>query len=130
MNNKERTYQAGPDKTRIQAVLTKAGRDQLGVGRDRENGITATDEGLTPVDIRRAGFRKLATRAIAVVAGSAVLAGTGAYVEHQVRSANQADAAQGHELYDHIQANVHNTQPIETQPTTAEVRAMGERIQP
>lgn len=133
MSKKELNHQVGPDRTRIQTILTKAGRDQLGIGRDRESGITAADEGLTPVDIRRAGFRRLARRTIIAAAVSPVVA-FGAneaanYMDQQLRSADQATTTQGGELYHSVQANEHDSQPIEDQPTTAQVRAIADRTQ-
>lgn len=133
MSKKEQHFQIGPDQNRIQAALTKAGRDRLDVGRDRVSGRSPTDEGLSAVDVRRAGLARFALRGTALVASTAVLA-AGAiegskYLDHQSRSANRVTDTQAHEAYQQIQANEHDAQPIENQPTPAEAQAGAEQTQ-
>jgi hypothetical protein len=70
-------YQVGPDKTRIQAVLTNQGRKRLGIIKDREEGMITTSPQPTAIEVRRAGMTEVAkkTTAIVAAAGTAAVAG-------------------------------------------------------
>ncbi len=124
------THQVGPDETRVQAMLTKQGRQGLGIIQDREEGVITTSPTPSAVEVRRAGLKEAIRKTAAAAAAVGTLA-VGAFagpgVVHSIDSPDRPPAPGSAEAHHEALARMiesgRGTDPILDQPDEATVRA-------